>query len=152
VESPTTQQIVYTAQFGTDTIATSGDGLYALEGYLAAQGPFNQVTTTGCHPQIFMTLNEVLPAAFGNTAGVILNYGGLPDVGGDIPFNWQRIVITMYSAASESLRGTIQLYDQPGTVGHPVQMSAFNVPIYIDDLKIYKVADSLDQWDAELFD
>jgi hypothetical protein len=154
-ETPTTQQIIYNAQLATDTIATDGDGLYALEGYFAAEGPFNYSMATGRHPQIYVTLNEFLPSPLGNNSGVILAFGGLPDVGDEelAPcFNWQRIVVTMFSPASDCVRGTIQIQDAPGPVNNPVQCAAFQVPIYIDDLKFYKVADNLDQFDAELFE
>ncbi len=151
-ELPTTEQIVYQASFSTDTIATDGEGLYAFEAYLAAEAPFNQTTSTRRMPQIYMTCNEIMPSPLGNNAGVILAFGGLPDIAGDIPFNWQRVVVSIYSPASECIRGTFQLLDTPGKVGNPVQMTAFNVPIYIDDMKFYKVADNLDQFDAELFE
>ena len=151
-ELPTTEQIVYQASFSTDTIATDGEGLYAFEAYLAAEAPFNLTTSTRRMPQIYMTCNEIMPSPLGNNAGVILSFGGLPDVAGDIPFNWQRVVVSIYSPASECIRGTLQLLDAPGKVGNPVQMAAFNVPIYIDDMKFYKVADNLDQFDAELFE
>lgn len=151
-ELPTTEQIVYQASLSTDTIATDGEGLYAFEAYLAAEAPFNQTTSTRRMPQIYMTCNEIMPNPLGNNAGVILAFGGLPDVAGETPFNWQRVVVSIYSPASECIRGTLQLLDTPGTVGHPVQMAAFNVPIYIDDMKFYKVADNLDQFDAELFE
>jgi hypothetical protein len=152
-ELPTNERQVYQAQFSTDTILTDGDGLYAFEAYLAAEAPFNETTATRRHPDVRMVINEMKPDPFGNNAGSILSFGGLPDVAGEGPFNWLRQVITMYSPDSESIRGTFLMMDAPGPTDRPpVQVSAFNVPIYIDDMKFYKVADNLDQFDEELFE
>jgi len=159
-ELPLTEQQAYQASLTTADIAASGDGLYAFEAYLAAAGdglPFNQTTSTRRHPEVRITLNEMLPDPFGNNAGTIFYFGGLPDVSGDAPFNWQRVVVTMFSPGCVSFHATIMMMDATGLVSTPtidrrVQVSAFNVPIYIDDMKFYKVADNLDQFDAELFE
>jgi len=153
---PTTEpvegkEIAYFAQIATEPIAASGSGIYVMESYLATQAPFNTGTASRRVPEIRVVLQETKPNVLGNASGLIFGQGGLPDVGGDLPFNWFRAVTTMYSKDCESFRAVYQLLDDVGRIGAPIQVSTYNAPVFIDDISFFKVADDINHFDAELF-
>lgn len=150
-ETPTTEQQTYIATVTTDVIAANGSGIYVFESYIATQGTVNTVTTSKRVPEIRVVLQEMKPNVYGNVSGMIFGMGGLPDVGGELPFNWFRNVVTMYSQDCVAIRGAYQIMDAHGLVGSPIQVSTFDAPIFVDDMKLYRVDDNIDFFNPELF-
>lgn len=155
-ESTTEQQMWYgevsTLPFDCTIEGAPADGVYQFVTYFAAEPPFNQASTSRRLPQVRLIISELLPNPLGNGAGVINDMGALPkDPSAEPTIVWERQIATLYSPDAKSIRGIIQVQEAPGMVGNPVQVSWFNVPIFIDDMRLYRAADNLDQWDAELF-
>jgi hypothetical protein len=135
---------------GLDTavVAGSGSGTYVFECYLAKDRVVND-TITNRHPEIRVLLQEVAPNWMGTASGAIYNKGGLPDDvdTSAIPYNWARAVVSMYIPDCENLMGRIHVFDT-----FQQDASRFNVPIYMDDLKLYRVDDPASFFDADLYD
>jgi hypothetical protein len=135
------------AQMATGDVAGSGDGLYCLEAYIAKLNACNQVNTYR-HPGVRAIIQEVAPNYYGSAAGVIFTNGGLPEaVTGDPPGNWQRAVIDLYIPNCDVVRGLFQVMDT-----FKADVGNFAVPIFIDDVALYKVDDPALFFDADLFD
>jgi hypothetical protein len=136
---------------GIDTavVAGSGSGLYVFECYVAKDRAVNSVSTDK-HPEIRVLLQEVAPNWLGTASGYIYNKGGLPDdvdTAGDIPYNWTRAVATMYIPDCEALMGRLHTFDT-----FKADVGNFAVPLYFDDLALYKVEDAAQFFDADLYD
>jgi hypothetical protein len=136
------------AQAVTGMFACDGTGLYAMEAYATADGPFNQ-SASHRQPEVRILINEVGPNPFGQAAGMVYTQGGLPDDVDTlaVPENWQRVVATLFIPDADLVRGVLQIADTfAGDVGN------FQVPVFLDDVNLYKVDDGTDFFDFELFD
>jgi len=136
---------------GIDTaiVAGSGSGTYVFECYVAKDRTVN-VSKNDRHPKVRCILQEVAPNWLGSANAITYNLGGLPDdvdTGIDIPYNWARTVCTMYIPGCENLVGRVNIMDT-----YQADVGLFNVPIYIDDLKLYRVDDPANVFDADLYD
>lgn len=135
------------AQINTAVVAGQGDGMYAVEAYVSKLNASNSEGTYR-DPSVRVILGEVLPNAASTVVGYILTLGGLPEsVNGTPPYNWQRCIAQMYIPNCEYLRGQFQILE---TFQAPA--INFQVPIFIDDVKLYKVGDPAMFFDADLFD
>lgn len=137
----------YRLHIQTGTVAGSGDGLYCVEAYVSKLNACNQVAAYR-HPEFRLLLQEVAPNVLGTAGGMIYVNGGMPEaVTGDPPYNWQRVVGTMYIPNCEALRGDIYMMD-----AFKADVNNFQVPFYVDDLNLYKIEDPTIFFDADLFD
>jgi hypothetical protein len=136
------------AELFTGIMQADGSGLYAMECYASTDGPYNSDPSYPRHPEVRVLLNEVAPNVAGTGSGFIFTNTGLPQsVNGDTPGNWRRIISQEYINDADLIRGVIQMDDN---ANDPVD--DFNLTIYFDDFKFYKVTDDVDYFDAELFD
>jgi hypothetical protein len=134
-------------QLSTGAVAGSGDGLYAIEAYVAKLNACNMVNSYR-HPNVRIIIQEVAPNYFGAAAGYIYTLGGLPTTVSDgAPDGWHRAVADLYIPNCDILRGLIQVLDT-----FKADAANFAVPVFVDDLKLYKVDDPAIYFDADLFD
>lgn len=130
----------------TATVAGSGDGLYAVEAFVAKMGPSNSVNTYR-DPGVRVLIQEMAPNYIGTAAGYIMTNGGLANSVTDAaPYNWFRAVADLYIPNCDYLRGLIQVLDT-----FKADVGNFRVPVYVDDLALYKVDDPAVFFDADLY-
>lgn len=136
----------------TNLYGGQGGGVYSVEAYVGkAMANSNQSNAADSRdPQIRVLIGEVWPNFLGTAQGTLYVNGGLPSsITGDPPFNWKRAVAELYipdpSNQGVFVRGDIQVLED---FANP---SANFIPLYLDDLAVYKVGETATFFDAELF-
>jgi hypothetical protein len=132
----------------TAIVAGSGSGIYAFECYVGKDHA-NNVVASDRQPEIRVLIQEVSPNWLGTAAGAIFNNGGLPDDvdSTPLPYNWARAVATLYIPDCTALRGFIHVIDS-----FYDDCLDYDSPVYFDDLKLYRVDDPAEFFDADLYD
>jgi hypothetical protein len=135
-------------QLFSSVVDGSGDGLYAIEAYVAKYESDSNSLEDNRDPQVRVLIQEVAPNYFGSAAGYICTFGGLPQtVTGDTPYNWLRCVAHIHIPNCTLLRGGFEIMDS-----FREDYTWFPTTIYIDDVKLYKVDDQASLFDPDLYD
>lgn len=127
-------------------VSGGGSGVYCMEAYVSKQRATNSVQADQT-PTLTVALNQMAPNALQPANGTFMLKGGLPESVGAEDNNWLRLVGTAYIPNAQLVRGLITLvesYTEPS--------AWFSVPVYIDDIKLYRVDDPARFFDADLFD
>lgn len=139
----------YRSWVDTAIVALPGEGIYGVEAFVSKQRATNSLATDRT-PSYIVALNQIAPNPAGPAYGVYMNAGGVPISVGEEDNNWIRVVGTAYLSTGSKgtmARGVIQI-----TESFDALSSAFTVPSYVDDYRVYRVDDPAKFFDADLFD
>jgi hypothetical protein len=141
----TATQRNFRAWVDTAIVALPGSGIYCVEAYISKARATN-INETDRTPSYTVALNQAAPQ-LGFSYGAFLDQGGVPVSVGEETDAWMRLVGTGYIPDAQLARGVIQIME-----AWDADVSNFDVPSYIDDIKILRVDDPAKFFDADLFD
>jgi hypothetical protein len=134
------------AWLNTAAVAVSGSGIYCLEAFVSKERQTDRFRSDRS-PAVLVGINEVDPNPLVSTSGTVFSFGGLPESVWGENANWFRVVATAYVPDARVIRGLVQVKET-----FTDDVADFDVPIYVDDFRIYRVEDPVEYFDADLFD
>jgi hypothetical protein len=145
-EGPASESRAIRAQLNTAAVAVPGSGIYCVEAFVSKERQTDRIRSDRS-PVLLLGLNELDPNPLVATSGTVFSFGGLPESVWDQNSNWSRVVATAYIPDARVIRGLIQVKET-----FTDHVTDFDVPIYIDDFRIYRLEDPVEYFDADLFD